>query len=272
MLDMLRGVPITLLLLAGCVGLPPGEKVRRELKLPEPSANAPLYAGFDVLHNPPIELATGQPRSDDIDYDPFRRVVVRNVTWTVFESTLSLTCLMGQEDARSVVAKLASTLASMRIRPETLRRTDRMGDFSVEREDLFAWARGNVAIILSQRGESRFNLPSLAQAFDERILDRPGLSRDDFPDLKEVRFLQDIRRIPFGTTLQITLETEGERGFLHAGWMIHGGRSLTARYHVDTMTFVLIASRVGAFKLSVWVINRRQLATVRSFQLTVVEN
>lgn len=264
------------LLLAACRHAPSAAPIRKKLELDLQRPPAASYAGIDIREALPRELETKDAYGDEVSFDPDEGVVVRHVKWNYYEGALDLYCLVGQSGAAAPARKLPGLLASLGFYAEHLERTDSIGDYAIHvpsRQDrLLVWGRGNIAVVLFQQRMTKFDLARVARWIDEEIQEQPRLSKGAFPKMGKVETAQDLNSVRMGTHIQFTLKPEGERGFLPAGWKIHEvNKTFTVWLDVDGMILDLVATSAGTFTLSTWVINRRQLAVVSRFPVTVVE-
>jgi len=264
------------LLLAGCVHPPAAQRIRERLKLPPPPEEAPLFAGIDLLEHVPQKLRERSQHADSVRFDPEDGVLVRTLSWRVYGDEITFVCAVGQRDAAAPSARLPELVAGLGFEADELAPGEGLGHASVvharDPDALVAWSRGNVSIAIRQVGHPLFVLRDVAETLDAKIQAQPALGADAFPRLKEVKCPNDLGRIKLGTHVQFILKPEGETGFLWTGWTIRElGRSFAAWLHVDRMIQVIFATRPGAFSITLWVANRRQLATCAPARFTVVE-
>ena len=262
--------------LSACAPLPPAQKIREKLRLPPPPADAALYAGLDLLEHVPQKLRERPQYADSVRFDPEVGVLVRTLSWRVYGDEITFVCAVGQRDAAGPSAMLPELVAGLGFVADELAPGDGLGHASVvharDPDALVAWSRGNVSMAIRQAGHPLFVLRDVAETLDAKTQAQPPLGEDAFPRLREVKCPNNLERVKLGTHVQFILQPEGETGFLWTGWKINElGRSFAAWLHVDRMIQAIYATRPGAFSITLWVANRRQLATCSSARFTVVE-
>lgn len=278
--QMLRSLALAILAglsLFSCASAPPLHRIRDRLRLPPPPPDAPLYAGFDIADHAPFALRERPPHDDAFRFDPADGAVVRTLRWKDRDFEIVFVCAVGQRDAASALAQLPSILASLGFDAAELA-TDAHGPGHAvvrhirQSDRLIAWAQGNVCVAIRQSGETRYNLRRLARELDAAIRAQPPLTDSAFPHLVEVVTPASLDTVKLGAHLQFTLRLKGEEGFLPAGWNIQElGRAFSTWLHVERMTLAIHATRPGAYSITLWVSNKRQLATLSSTRFTVVE-
>ncbi len=273
---MARASLLLLISLAACATVPPAQKIRDMLRLPPPPADAPLFAGIDLLEHVPQKLRERPQHADSVRFDPDEGVLVRTLSWRVYGDEITFVCAVGQRDAAAPSAKLPELVAGLGFGADELAAGGGLGHASVvharDPDALVAWSRGNVSMAIRQAGHPLFVLRDVAETLDAKLQAQPPLAADAFPRLKEVKSPNDLARIKLGTHVQFMLKPEGETGFLWTGWTIRElGRSFAAWLHVDRMIQAIFATRPGSFSITLWVANRRQLATCSPARFTVVE-
>jgi hypothetical protein len=260
-----------------CAHAPPAQRIREPLQLPPPPEDAPLFAGIDLLDHVPFALRNRPPHDDAFRFDPDGGAVVRTVCWRDSGFEILFVCAVGQRDAASAAAQLPTVLAGLGFDARELALVaGGPGHAAVgharHRDRLVAWTQGNVCVAIRQSGEARYDLRDLARAIDAAIREQPPLTDGAFPHLREVVSPGSLDKLKIGAHVQFTLKPEGERGFLPAGWKIRElGRSFSTWLHVDRMTLAIQATRAGSFSITLWVSNKRQLATLASARFKVVE-